>query len=131
MGALAMASCASVVSGEARELRIDGAEAADLRRAIGCARSEWLAGDPAFYDPMVGFNCYYDDGTSILLRAYEHSTSVDHMLMNLAGTFSGENQYVRGANWYAAGTPSRLRELGAALGVQTMPRTQVSASPGR
>jgi hypothetical protein len=102
-----------------------------LADRLDCSSFEILRGDISFYDPMNGVDCYYDDGTAVLLRAYESEASARQVLVGLAGTFTSENQYVLGANWYAMGSPSRLRALLSELGVDLEVSTRVDTAVPR
>lgn len=111
--------------------RLTAEQVQELPVALKCDRSEILEGDLGFFDPMTGMNCYFADGTSILVRAYEHGSSVAHVLVGLDGTFGPSNEYVRGSNWYGAGTPDRLvallREVGLDLPLRVAVDTNVPA----
>ncbi|UAJ80711.1 hypothetical protein IT072_06780 [Leifsonia sp. ZF2019] len=107
VAAVTLTGCSSETARGRLELHEIPAVSAQLH----CDESQVLKADMAFHDDMRGFNCFYSDKQTVLLRAYEHSASLDQILPDLAATISAENQIVIGKNWYATGSPAKLREL--------------------
>lgn len=81
----------------------------------------------AFYDDMRGLNCFFADSATVLFRVYQHDTSIAHLLPDLAPTISADNQIVIGTNWYATGTPAKLRKLVRLLHSSATPRAALAA----
>ncbi|MGJ4845164.1 hypothetical protein [Leifsonia sp. Le1] len=101
--------------------RIEPSEAPAIASALGCDRADLLVDDMYSYDTMSGVDCFYPGGETIALRIYRHDSSVDRALDDLTPTFNATNRVTVGANWYATGTPGRLVQLAATVGVTATP----------
>jgi hypothetical protein len=120
---LALTSCTPVPPRDRLELEQVGAIASQLQ----CDSSQVLQADMAFYDDMRGLNCFFDDEQTVLIRAYQNDASLGHVVSDLAPTITAENQIIVGQNWYATGTPAKLRELTHLL---RAPTPEPTFSPG-
>lgn len=100
-----------------------------LASAMGCVHQEILRADVNHYDDMVGVNCFYHSGETVLLRVYEASTSPDQVLVDVIPTFSPNNQVAVGVNWYATGTPTRIVTAMRRLGVDAKPTARYVPHP--
>ncbi|RDV45038.1 hypothetical protein DOE76_09925 [Leifsonia sp. ku-ls] len=121
---LLLSACADAGS----EVRVEREEVGELMGRLHCEKTQRLEADMAFHDEMRGANCFIGDET-VLLRVYEHDSSVSHVLPDLAPTISTDNQIVVGANWYATGSPRKLAELARFVGAEPPVHRLALSSP--
>jgi hypothetical protein len=118
-----LASCTAA----SPKVRVELADVPDLARGLGCRTIQVLNADMAFYDDMRGLNCFFGASATVLFRAYHHDTSIGQVLPDVAPTISAENQILLGTNWYATGTPTKLRELANLLHSSATPIAELTA----
>jgi hypothetical protein len=124
--AILLTSCTPASARERLELD----DVAVVSTRLHCDNIQTLKADMAFYDDMRGINCFFTDKQTVLLRAYQHDASLGQVLPDLAPTISAENQIIVGQNWYATGSPVKLRELAQKLDAPAPePTLTVKTSP--
>jgi hypothetical protein len=104
-------------------------EVAQIAETADCAELQRMEGDPYFYGPAIGFNCFLGSSTEIVaIRYYDDPNSVTKVIDDWRAGINEQNQLVYTDKWFATGPAPVLEELFRTF---LKPGPQSSAPPSR
>lgn len=108
---LAFALALSACSGSSpRELT--SADVHEIAVAADCEQLQEMEGEPSFYGPAIGFNCFGpESGDAVYLRFYDDPDAVTKVVDDWREAIDERNQFAYSDHWLAVGPPDRLSEL--------------------